>query len=186
MKPQATSPHEARRALAEAIRQLASGTITQDQFEDRYCALADTGHTGDEMFEFAWSFYDDFYTHRLRGSHRLSRSQRRVFARCVLFLRSGIDYQWPKRAKWLWCKQSAKVEPSQRLPWWKPDADVISSIPIIGWIWAKRLRNRIEEEADRLLKAGPMVDDRIWPFRTMAEYKAALARPFLLAGPSHA
>lgn len=173
----------ARRQLAEAMRELASGTITNDQFEDRWWEIRDAGRAGDEMFEFAWSFYDDMYTHRLRGSHRLSPLQRRVWANCILFLRSGLDYQWPDRAKWLWCKQSAKTEPSQRLPWWKPDAAAINAIPVIGWIWGKRVRDRNEAEAERLLKAGPIVDDRIWPFRTMADYKAALARPFLLAGP---
>jgi len=182
MKPHQTSSAEARRHLAQAMRQLASGTITNDQFEDRWCAIADTSRTGDELFEFAWSFYDDFYTHRLRGSHCLSPLQRRVWANCILFLRSGLDYQWPTRAKWLWCKQSTKTEPSQRLPWWKPDAAAIQFIPIIGWFWGKRLRDRFEAEADRLLKSGPIVNDRIWPFRTMADYKAALAAPFYLRG----
>lgn len=172
----------ARNRLAEAVRQLASGAITNDQFEDRYCALGNADHASDEIFEFAYSFYDDFYTHRLRGSHRPSRLQRRVWANCVLFLRTDIEYQWPRRAKWIWCKQSAKTEPTQRLPWWKPDAAAIQFIPIVGWLWGKRARERSEAEADRLLRTGTRVDDRIWPFRRMADYRAALRQPFYLIG----
>ena len=101
---------------------------------------------------------------------------------CVLFLRSGLEYRWPPRAKWLWCRQSARVESSQRLPWWVPDGSVLASIPVWGARWLRKWMPRFEAARDRELRSGTIVDDRIWPFRTMAEYKAALAAPVYLAG----
>jgi hypothetical protein len=168
-----------RKRAAELVRQFASGRITNDEFEDAYQALPWDRATM-EMFSFVWGFYDDLYEHRLRGRHRLSPLQRRVFARCVLFLRSELEYEWPKRAKWLWCQQRDKANPAERIPWWKPDELVLAGLPF----WGRRvreLRRRMEENRDRDLRMR-MIDDRVWPFRRMADYKAALQSPPYLAG----
>lgn len=173
-------PLHARRRHAELVRQLASGQLTNDAFEDAYAALPQDRATR-EVFLFAWSFYDDLYEHRLRGRHRLSPSQRRVFARCVLFLRSGLEYEWPARARWLWCRQRDKPDRAGRGPWWQPDESVLAGLAFVG----RRVREwcrRLEEERDRRLKRRGVVDDRLWPFRRMADLKAALARPPCLAG----
>jgi hypothetical protein len=184
MNPPGVMPEAARIArqrLAERLRQLASGRITNDEFDNNACR--GSGETPDgaawEVYRFAWCFYDDLYQHRLRGRNRLSPMQRRAFARCVLFLRTELPYEWPKRAKWLWCGQRCKQEPAARLPWWKPDESVFG-----GLVWARRVREwrrRREMEHDRLVKVSK-VDDRIWPFRRMADYKAALKNPPYLAG----
>ena len=173
MNASTADPASARHQLAERLRQLASGFLTNDEFEDGVPSATD--HAVREVYRFAWGFYDDFHKHRLRGPHRLSPLQRRVFARCVLFLRSGLPYEWPKSAKWLWCEQV--VSPAERRPWWKPDDSVLDEVPF----WGSRRRRRREEELDPAIKQA-MVDDRIWPFRRMADYKAALKNPPYLAG----
>lgn len=165
----------ARRRLAELIRQLASGRLTNDEFEKASPRFVDRAVV--EIYEFAWSFYDDLYEHRLLARHRLSPLQRRVFALCVLFLRSDHPYEWPKRAKWLWCRQSL---PSS-VPWWKPDVAAAAMLPAWGRR-ARQWRRRLEAEEDRRIRNRTFVDDRIWPFRRMADLKAALIQPLYLAG----
>lgn len=173
------SPHydmAVRRRMAELLRQFAAGGLTNDEFEDAVPRSRDGAVQA--MFLFAWGFYDDLFEHRLRGRHRLSPAQRRVFARCCLFLHSDLAYEWPKRAKWLWRPQ--KLKRDARDPWWKPDETVPDSVLFCR----KRMRalaRRREEAVDRRLKQRA-VDDRIWPFRRMADYKAALKRPPYLAG----
>ena len=176
-----TAEHrEARNRFAELLRQLASGRLTNDEFDDAYEPRT-RDHVVDELFRFAWTFYDDLYEHRLRGSHRLSPRQRRVFARCVLFLRSGLPYEWPKQAKFLWCKQRDKPEAVEHLPWWKPDASALNGLPFCG-----RLARAVRDGEDRLIeldrKRRGVVDDRIWPFRRMSDYRAALRNPPYLVG----
>lgn len=178
MTERRTNCDDPRRRAAELVRQLASGRLTNDQFEDALPVLS--RDSSFEIFRFAWSFYDGLYEHRMRGRHRLSPLQKRVFARCVLFLRSGLPYEWPRRAKWIWCDQLHKEEPAARLPWWKPDETVLAGLPV----WGRRVREwrrRREEDRDRRVKSR-MIDDRIWPFRRMADYKAALQSPPYLAG----
>ncbi len=165
-----------RRRFAEVLRQLASGVLTNDQFEAKYDALS--GETViDELFQFAWSFYDDFYEHRLRGPHRLSPYQRSVFARCVLFLRSGLDYEWPARAKWLWCPQREPTLRTQAaMSWWT----WLGLSPVRSA--ARKAREVRERSADAAIKGAGVVDDRIWPFRRRSDLRAAIGTPTLLPG----
>ncbi len=170
----------ARHSLAQAIRQLASGTLTNDEFERD--AVPDRQDEGAyQVYLFVWGHYDDFVKHRLRGDRRLSPFQRQVFARCVLFLRSGLPYEWPSHAKWMWCPQRMKEEPARRLPWWKPDETVLDAMPFWNWLTREQRRKR-EDAADRRLKARTIVDDRIWPFRRRSDYEAALSNPPYLCG----
>jgi len=165
----------ARRRLAETMRHLASGLLTNDQFEDGQNSGGDRATR--EIFWFAWGFYDDLHEHRLRGRHRLSPLQRRAFARCVLFLLSGLPYEWDRRARHLWCRQRCRED----VPWWKPDESVFGGLPQripVVRAWGRRL----EELRDRRLRKRGIVDDRIWPFRRMADYKAALKDPPYLVG----
>ena len=178
MSDDSASPDiSARRRTAELLRQFAAGRLTNDQFEDAIPHSRDRAVR--EMFLFAWGFYDDLFEHRLRGRRRLSPEQRRVFARCCLFLHSGLPYQWPRRAKWLWCPQQRRRDP--RDPWWKPDETVLETMPF----FRKRLHAmalRLEAARERRLERRVRIDDRIWPFRRMTDYKAALTRPFYLTG----
>ncbi len=157
----------ARRRCAQLTRQFASGRLTNDEFEDAIPASRDAAI--DEVAQFAWGFYDDFSEHRLRGGHRLSKLQRQMFARCVLFLKTELRYDHPRRAKWLWGAQA------QRGPDWRV---VLPSFCRT----ARESGQRMERAQDRRLKRTGMIDDRIWPFRCMQDYKAALKEPPYLAG----
>jgi hypothetical protein len=81
--------------LAEKLRQLLSGRIDNLLFDD-----LDDGKFLDsddealwEIFHSIWFYYDDFRSHALR----LTEGQRLDFIRCVLFLHSDFEFEWPTR-----------------------------------------------------------------------------------------
>jgi hypothetical protein len=84
--------------LAERLRQLASGSITNFAFEQREIGSSRDAAIHAIEFRLAWPHYDDFVEHRLDGGFRLTDGQRRDFARSVLFLKSDLEYRWPERS----------------------------------------------------------------------------------------
>jgi len=150
----------ARIVLAEALRHLASGTITNIEFEN-WVSDGPEDRAVREIDSFAWMFYDDFTEHKLRGRHRLSKFQRQVFARCVIFLRTDLEYEYPYNAKSLWVH------------------------PRAGRAWIQYLlrcltgRNR-HSDVDK--NPHELIDDRIWPFKRRSDYLEAIKHPVYLAG----
>jgi hypothetical protein len=87
-----------RDSLAEKLRQLASGAITNFAFEEGY-RRSRTDLALHEIAEcLAWPHYDDMSEHRLEGEHALLDGRLKDFARAVLFLKSDCEYRWPKRS----------------------------------------------------------------------------------------
>lgn len=86
-----------RARFAEGLRHLASGTITNDEFEDwPYQTSKDAAIT--EIYTLAaWPLYDDLKEHRLTDEHALTEGMKLDLARCILFLRSDFEYEWPRR-----------------------------------------------------------------------------------------
>jgi hypothetical protein len=112
---------EGRDRLALGLRRLASGQITNDEFDDRffepYFSFAESGKCecgyaleglkteicpecgrgmrdpalGD-IATFGWTLYSDTRRYRLRGRYKLPRAAREAVARCVLFLDSDLPY----------------------------------------------------------------------------------------------
>ena len=90
---------ESRHELAFALRQLASGLVTNDEFHDS--AFDSFSHRRDdpalaESATYGWLHYDDFRTYRLRGRDALSREERKSIARAVLFLKTDQEYVFGK------------------------------------------------------------------------------------------
>ena len=90
---------EARKNLSELIRQLIAGFITNDQFEDRIPRSSDPA-VHEIYFNGIWGLYTDFYEYRLIGEDRVPQDSRRVLARYILFLKSGLEYEWPRQSYW--------------------------------------------------------------------------------------
>lgn len=118
---------ENRDRLAFAMRQLASGRISNDEFDmvgEELMALRHTlqqcdcgydtiGLTGgrcpecgrvcdpalSEIACWAWLFYSDLRTHSLRGDDALDREERHDFARAILFLKSDFEYRYGSAIK---------------------------------------------------------------------------------------
>ena len=94
----------ARDRLAFKLRRLASGRITNDDYDEEY--PVQSADRGVEAVSYAgWSLYGDLWNYRLRGHYALSAETLRGVARCVLFLHSDAEYEWP-------------VEPSRDVLWW--------------------------------------------------------------------
>ncbi len=88
----------ARDSLAEKLRQLASGAITNFHFEEAYRRSKHDLAVHEIAECLAWPYYDDASEHCLDGDHALLDGHRKDFARAVLFLKSDLEYQWPKRS----------------------------------------------------------------------------------------
>lgn len=88
----------ARESLAEKLRQLASGAITNFSFEEGYLHSKHDLAIHEVAECLAWPYYDDFTEHRLTGDHALLDGHRKDFARAVLFLKSDCEYRWPRRS----------------------------------------------------------------------------------------
>ncbi len=81
--------------MALALRRLASGPITNDEFDD--VAFAEFSHRTDdpalaELSIYGWLHYSDLSTYRLRGRHAIAPEERTSIARTVLFLKSNQEY----------------------------------------------------------------------------------------------
>ena len=85
-----------RAALAEHLRRLASGRLTNAEFDS-----VRLDHSDDEALvaigDAGWSLYDDFFVYRLRGRRALKPETLDVVGRCILFLDSDLTYEWPAR-----------------------------------------------------------------------------------------
>lgn len=102
---------ESRKELSQGLRRLVTGRASNDEFDDayydRYSESSD--HAVENFAEFGYSLYnsDVLWPYRLKGRRAVDRATRRTAARCVLFLRSGREYEWPNEpsamgARMLW------------------------------------------------------------------------------------
>lgn len=85
---------KSRDKLAESIRFFAAGQITNDEFENSIPesddeAIARIFHEG------VWFLYDDLKEYKLIGKDQLSKADKSIIARWVLFLKTDFEYQWP-------------------------------------------------------------------------------------------
>lgn len=144
-----------RRHLAEGLRHLAIGRITNEDFERRYArsALRSKDLGVRHIYEAAWHLYNDLETYRLTGAHRLDRKTRRDVARCILFLRSMRPYEWPAPSRWY------------DLAW----------LPV--HLATLGLSSRLQR--NRWRRSGEF---SVWPFRRWTDYRAALRLPVYLQG----
>jgi hypothetical protein len=84
-----------RNRLAESIRHLVTGQITNDEFVDRAPDESFDPAVG-HLWDWAHSFYSDDDCYRLRGPHAIPRQFRVDVARAIVFLYSNFEYEWPK------------------------------------------------------------------------------------------
>jgi hypothetical protein len=138
--------------VALALRRLASGRITNREFEDRaFGRSQDAGVRA--VVDATWALYDDLREHRLTGKDGLTAEERRQVAQAVLFLHSNTEYRWP----------------ASRL------ADVVGAIlsfATAGWI----------KRSDRDRSREATADRAFWPFFKRGELIQAGKMPRFLVG----
>jgi hypothetical protein len=88
---------KARVELSEALASLVEGRMTNDEFDDlyaeRWAESTDPGVA--RIAAFGEGLYTDAMTYRLEGVHAVDAGTRKIADRCVLFLKSGLEYGWP-------------------------------------------------------------------------------------------
>jgi len=140
-----------RNQLAEGIRALASGLITNDEFEQRVPVGSDDPAIRAVFSEGAWLLYSDLRQYRLSGKHRVPIQSKKEVARWVLFLKTDQPYQWPT------------LGGLQKLIF------VVMAVPTFG-VFTKLYRSS-------LAKCG---DIDVWPFIRRSDFEEALKSPVYL------
>jgi hypothetical protein len=188
-----------RRSLSQDLRRLITGRMTNDAFDDVYY---ESYHDSNdravrEIAGFGYSLYssDLLWPYRLRGRYTVDKETRSAAARCVLFLRSGCDYEWPDTPH-LDCA-IASLSFSVGIPlgaalcfFWLPIAidgwdSIVGSCAVVGTlllaasIVGLRHQPRLTEEQGRFYQAG---DFELWPFLHRHDFDQARRTAHLLHG----
>lgn len=141
-----------RRAAAELVRQLASGRLTNDEFEERWPASADPALSA--VREAAWFLYSDLRAYRLTGANRLPFAVRRQLSRWVIFLQSDLEYEWPvaTRTEKLARSIAGLLTMGVATRLWKTALQVSEDADV--WPFIRRVDFRRALRAPRLLRRG--------------------------------
>ena len=138
----------ARDRLAEAMRALAAGLISNDAFEnDRLPSSSDDAAIREIYSNGAWGLYSDHHEYRLRGRYKLNDKAKEDVARWVLFLKTDLPYEWPVTTRRL--------------------------LPLLANVFTLGLANKYYFWP-RFRAHGEI---EVWPFVRRADYEAALNHP---------
>lgn len=88
-----------RASLSQDVRRLVAGRMTNDEFDDLYYEYYDSSddRAVREISGFCYSLYSSglLFPMRFRGRRALDAGTKCTCSRAVLFLRSGLEYEWP-------------------------------------------------------------------------------------------
>ena len=144
---------KARDAFAELLRHFVTGRIMNDEFEDQVPLSSKDLAIVEIWWIAAWPFYGDLYQHTLTGEYRASDGERREIAKCVLFLKTDQEYQWPRQT------------------------GLKKSLMYLLWLVSF---GRAGYRAKKLFHAAG--DLEVWPFIRLKDLETARTRPPYLAG----
>ncbi len=147
---------EARNRLAELTRHLVAGIITNDDFGDEAPYSREDPAIQEVFFYGPYCLYSDYFcSYRLTGRHALSQPVRREAARWVLFLKSNLEYEWPREPHWSFCL------------WVLAN---ILTLNLAGFVLAPLRYKRFAQSGDI----------EVWPFLRRSDFEEALSRPCYL------
>jgi hypothetical protein len=169
---------EGRDKLARALKELVDGDTTTDRF-----LLLKAEDEGDRAVRdirlFASSLFDDIYPHRLKGEHAIPEPSQRVVDRCLLFLRTDVEYKWPPYPQgtvgFALFVISALCEVGAillcYLQWTCPSIALLL-VGIFGFVFHWVYRNRIETRKWEVFWSFGERD--VWPFHSRKELQDAV------------
>jgi len=176
---------ERRQKLALHLRHLSVGLISNDDFEEAVMDDVTFGWLPEQyyrskevkiddpiiqpMLELCWGLYDDTRNHKLTKSDALSADALKIIARCILFMHSGLEYEWP-----YFDTNNPLLKFSLK--------DLIYTILTLG----HHYRNKREEHLMSYYEWQKSGDYNIWPFLRKADYEDNLRRQPFLAGQQKA
>lgn len=91
----------ARDLAVVALREFMEGSISNREYERRFPKSKDDPGLR-SIYTNVWFCYSDTSEHTLTGKHALSKENRAVLERCLLFLKSDLEFQWPPTKISLW------------------------------------------------------------------------------------
>jgi len=143
---------KARDILAEQIRHLLAGVVTNFQYmEDVDSRLFSTDKAIEPILNTIWQVYDDLREHKV-DINSFSATDRIMLSRIILFLKSDFEYQWP----------SLRV----KIPLFR----LLANIFTLGFYTKKK---------DKEIK--DVGDFEYWPFISKADFDTANMNPPYLA-----
>lgn len=171
---------ERRKKLAEHLRHLATGQISNDEFEESITDDVTYGWLPEQYYrskeskvddpvirpivEYAWCLYNDTENHKLVGRYKLSDFQEKEIARLILFLRSGQEYTWD---------YVDITNPILRFSF----KEIMQSILTFGKYYRDHKLTWLKQIED-MKKKG---DFEFWPFKTKEMFEEQLKhQPFLV------
>jgi len=174
---------ERRKKLALHLRHLSVGLISNDDFEENLLEDVTYGWLPEQyyrskqvksddkiiqpMLELCWGLYDDTRNHKLKGSDKLSKDSLKVISRCILFLQSNQEYEWP---------YLDTNNPLFRFSL----GELILTILSLGQYY----RDKRKEKEKAFAEFQKLGDFEVWPFLNEEKYRAQLKHPpFLVAFP---
>jgi hypothetical protein len=171
---------ERRKKLAHHLRQLSVGLISNDDFE--YAIMEDVSDgwlpeqyyrsklakNDDDpiikpMLELCWGLYDDTRSHKLVKSYTLTKKTLKIIARCILFLHSDKEYEWP-----YFNMNNPLLRFSLK--------ELILSILTLGHYY----RDKKEKYIFSFFEWQKLGDYDVWPFFRKSDYKNQLMNPSFL------
>lgn len=178
--------------MARLMRRFAAGAMTNRQFEREAEAIVD--RCGDDpaperaLWEFAWRFYCDIKEHTLRGERALSRSERREWARVVLFLMTDAEYRWPafggvRQPWWMTLGLLTAADVWAVLMLWLV-LGVVVPVPVMSlcFLGLQCLEWALRRKVPTPSRPAAPEAQGVWPFGDAETYLEALGRPVLLGG----
>lgn len=140
-----------RNALAELAHHFVAGRITNYELE-KGCPRSKDCAIREIFWNALWGLYDDFHEHRLVGRYYIPKDSRADLARCILFLKSDLEYEW------------TPYPPRPRV------LSTLFSLVTLGF--ANRVMARHWRQQG---------DSRVWPFIREVDYHRTLEQPPYLA-----
>jgi hypothetical protein len=166
-----------RQALALNLRHLSVGLISNDDFESNVADTVSDGWLPEQyhrskkaknddaaiapILELSWGLYSDLKSHKLKGKDKLTDETLRIIARCILFLRADLEYQWPQ------FNQQMSI------------FEFLASICSFGLYYQFFQKKKREAALEIYKKLG---DYDYWPFFKVGDYEVTLVSPPYLTG----
>jgi hypothetical protein len=83
-----------RDSARDVLRNFIDCKLTNDEFHAQFPG-SDHDLAVGAIRSNVWMLYSDLHTHKLAGNHTPNAEARALLERCVLFLDSGFEFEWP-------------------------------------------------------------------------------------------
>src|SRR5437667_4707124 len=83
-----------RDAASRVLRSFMDGAITNGEFEAQF-PRSEEDSALPAIKANVWMLYSDLHRHKLTGKHEPNAETRALLERCVLFLETNLEFEWP-------------------------------------------------------------------------------------------